>query len=173
MDRLEQLARWVAGHTGSSKPAIAPASADASFRRYFRLSFDDGSPSLIVMDAPPDKEDCGPFIAVAALLAQTGVNVPRVIAADRELGFLLLTDLGSRTYLAELRESPSRASRLYADATAALIRMQTLARADALPSYDRNLLMRELQLLPDWYFARHRCAPLTDAQRVGLETGQE
>ncbi len=170
MDRLEQLARWVAVHTGSSKPAIAQASADASFRRYFRLSFDDGSPSLIVMDAPPDKEDCGPFIAVAALLAQTGVNVPRVIAADRDLGFLLLTDLGTRTYLAELSESPSSAPGLYADATAALIKMQTRARADALPLYDRDLLMRELQLLPEWYFARHRGVTLSDTQRAGLET---
>lgn len=170
VDRLKQLERWVADHTGLSKPVIAPASADASFRRYFRLTFDDGSPSLIVMDAPPDKEDCGPFVAVAALLAQSGVNVPRVVAADLKQGFLLLTDLGTRTYLAELRESPASAPRLYSDAAAALIAMQSRARADALPAYDRELLMRELQLLPVWYFDRHRGSALSDAQRAGLET---
>ncbi len=168
MDRFASLERWIASLYPNTSPEITPASADASFRRYFRLNFDNGLPSRIVMDAPPDKEDCRPFIAVAALLEAATINVPRVLRHDLQQGFLLLTDLGSRTYLAALREEPRSADTLYGDAIAALLRMQQRTACTALPPYDRTRLLREMELLPDWYIARHRGFELSERQRAGL-----
>ena len=151
---------------------LAPASADASFRRYFRASFDDAAmPHIaphIIMDAPPDKEDCRPFIATAALLGATGVNVPKVLAQDLNQGFLLLTDLGNTTYLAALNADATRADQLYRDANSALIRFQSHSQPGMLPPYDRDLLLREMQLLPDWYIAKHKNFNLDDTQRNTL-----
>ena len=117
-----------------------PASVDASFRRYFRL--EKGGRSLIVMDAPPEKEDSVPFIRVAGFLESMGLNAPRVLEADLERGFLLLNDLGSTQYLARLREEPTVADRLYDDALDALSRMQLRGAAfqAQLPPYDEELL---------------------------------
>jgi aminoglycoside/choline kinase family phosphotransferase len=152
--RLTRLQHWVRHALGFAHATVEPASADASFRRYFRLR--DAGRTYVVMDAPPDKEDLGPFVAVAEALADVGVNVPRILEADRDQGFLLLTDLGSRHYLAELNDGGD-ADRLYADAATALLAIQTRATAAAarLPAYGVALLDREVQLLPDWFLAKH------------------
>ena len=173
MDRIEGLRRWVASEFPGQSPTLVPASSDASFRRYFRLIFTDGAPSRIVMDAPPAQEDCAPFVHVAGLLRAAGVNAPDVLAQDLDQGFLLLSDLGSRTYLDELRADPACADRLYRDATACLLRIQCGAAAHSLPAYDRTLLLRELQLLPDWYIAKHQGARLSAAQQADLQAAFE
>ena len=153
--RLDMLTAWAASAIGTPAFDVDLASADASFRRYFRLTLATpwrGHPTLIVMDAPPPKEDCQPFVRVAHLLAAAGLHAPAVFAEDLTRGFLLLSDLGDRTYLAAL--DAASASRLYSDATDALIRWQRATRAGELPPYDEALLTRELNLFPDWYIAR-------------------
>jgi hypothetical protein len=152
--RLAALTRWVVGDLGFSGGRIEPASADASFRRYFRLT--RGADSYIVMDAPPEKEDVTAFVRIARLLADMNLNVPIVLAGDVRNGFLLLSDLGSRHYLDELRAERA-VDRLYDDALEALVIMQTAggAAAGALPAYDRALLLREMELLPQWFLGRH------------------
>jgi len=143
--------------------SIAPASDDASFRRYFRIRRGGAQPSLIAMDAPPDKENCGPFVRAARLLAEAGAHVPKIHAQDLEQGFLLLSDLGSTTYLDALDEH--NAGRLYEDALDALLRIQRASRPGLLPDYDRELLEKELRLFPDWYVARQLQREL-DAQQL-------
>ena len=159
--RLGILTGWVLDDLGFADSLIAPASADASFRRYFRVT--RGSESFIVMDAPPDKEDLKPFIGVARTLSEVGVNVPLVLAKDLERGFLLLTDLGTEQYLGSLNESS--VERLYADALDALLRIQSAdPRLGAgLPRYDGELLNREMQLLPDWFLNKHLGLTLSPA----------
>ena len=164
--RREALGRWLARELGGERFTLTPASEDASFRRYFRATLDDGS-SLIAMDAPPDKEDCRPFVHVARLLHEAGVHAPEVRAQDLAQGFLLLTDLGTRTYLREL--APDNAPQLFADATDALIRWQLATRPGELPPYDEALLRREMQLFPDWYVARHLGVQMQDEQKNRLE----
>jgi aminoglycoside/choline kinase family phosphotransferase len=144
---------------------IAPASADASFRRYFRVTAKGRD--YIVMDAPPAHEDCRPFVAVARLFADAGVNVPRVLAQDLEQGFLLLTDLGQATYLSALSESTAR--ELYLASNDALIRIQLASRPGMLPEYDRALLARELMLFPEWYLAQHLGVAMSKDQQAVLD----
>ncbi|MEP7208675.1 MAG: phosphotransferase [Casimicrobiaceae bacterium] len=149
---------------------MAPASADASFRRYFRITPRapwQGEDSLIAMDAPPPMEDCRPFVHVAALLRNAGVHAPQVLAQDLERGLLLLTDLGHTTYFAALGGGGDRA--LYLDALDTLVRWQVASRPGILPAYDEALLDRELQLFPDWYIARHLGITLSTAQRARLD----
>ncbi len=168
MDRRTQLEHWLAGLYPSHRFTLAPASADASFRRYFRVTFEDSEPrTLIIMDAPPAHEDCRPFIKVAGLLAQAGLNAPAVVAQDLDQGFLLLSDLGTQTYLHVIDER--NADRLYADATDALVRWQLASRPDVLPAYDAALLRREVDLFPEWYIGRHLGITLSSDQREGLE----
>ncbi|MDH4191781.1 MAG: phosphotransferase, partial [Betaproteobacteria bacterium] len=102
--RLQSLERWLSQQWRGVAFSLAPASEDASFRRYFRATLDDGR-SFVAMDAPPDKEDCRPFVHVARLLREAGVNAPEIHAQDLEQGFLLLTDLGRRTYLDEMQRA--------------------------------------------------------------------
>jgi aminoglycoside/choline kinase family phosphotransferase len=171
MDRLTELERWLSARLPARAFTLAPASADASFRRYFRVSFArDAAPSLIAMDAPPEREDCRPFVHVAGLLAAAGLNAPRVLEQDLARGFLLLTDLGRTTYLEALRAADeASARRLFADATDAIVTWQLASRPDELPPYDAALLRRELDLFPDWYLGRHRGVVLAPAQREMLE----
>jgi aminoglycoside/choline kinase family phosphotransferase len=153
--RLGQLRDWLAVALRGESYEIAPASADASFRRYFRVTR-AGQPSLIVMDAPPDKEDVRPYLRVARMLEDIGVNAPRVVDRAEREGFLLLTDLGTRMYLPELA-GPGRADALYGDAFDALVQIQSrgAAAAQQLPPYDEKLLRFEMSLFPDWLLAKH------------------
>ena len=160
---------WLGGLFPAERWQFEPASADASFRRYFRVNLADRGESRIVMDAPPQHEDCRPFIEVAALLRQAGLNAPAVLAQDLEQGFLLLTDLGSTTYLAALQRDDATADTLFRDATDALVTWQLASRPGVLPPYDAALLRRELDLFPDWYLARHLGLALSPEQRQGLE----
>lgn len=151
-ERIAALQAWLRDEVGMKDFGFAPASSDASFRRYFRVTA--GGRSLIVMDAPPGKEDVGPFISIARALAGIGLNVPRILAENRASGFLLLSDLGSRHYLQDLNEDS--VERLYGDALAALLKLQSAPLRDAgLHEYDRVLLMREMDLFREWYLLRH------------------
>ena len=169
MQRLELVHDWLARQFPGRPLSVAPASADASFRRYFRVTLDDGL-TRIVMDAPPEHEDCRPFVQVAGMLHAAGVHAPEILAQDLERGLLLLTDLGSTTYLDAL--DASNADVLFRDALDALVKWQLASRPDALPPYDEALLRRELNLFPDWYVARHLGSPLTAPQQEVLEQVQ-
>jgi hypothetical protein len=157
MPRTTLLQHWVQKLFAEQFPGqhlrLEPASADASFRRYFRLTLPDGS-TRIIMDAPPDKEDCRPFLRVATLFRGAGTHVPEVMAEDLEQGFLLLSDLGSTTYLQALADR-NAAGQLYRHANDALIAIQLASRPGQLPEYDETLLARELALFPEWYLQRH------------------
>ena len=171
MERLQALQSWAARQLGEDAVDIAPASADASFRRYFRVTAKGRD--YIVMDAPPAHEDCGPFIAIARLFADAGVHVPQVLAQDLGQGFLLLTDLGNTTYLSALNEAADDqgvARALYLASNDALIRIQQASRPGVLPEYDRALLSRELMLFPEWYVARHLGVTMGDDQQGILGT---
>lgn len=156
MTRLELLTDWLHALAPDRPFTLAPASSDASFRRYFRVGYDDGKTS-IVMDAPPEQEDVRPWLAVQRLFAEAGVHVPAVLAADEARGFLLLSDLGGTTLLAALGQaSASEIEAHYRAAIDALLRIQLASRPNLLPAYDRALLLREMALFPEWYCARHR-----------------
>ena len=147
--------------------ALAPASADASFRRYFRLSH--AGESWVVMDAPPEREDCRPFLHVAQLMLDAGINSPRILAQDLSQGFLLLSDLGRQTFLHVIDEQ--NADALFTDAIIALVQWQQASRAGVLPPYDEALLARELALFPDWYVARHLGRSFTAEQQGWWDAG--
>jgi N-acetylmuramate 1-kinase len=162
--------------------SLRPASADASFRRYFRIDqnadrcFPTPPSSFIVMDAPPSHEDCRPFVKVAGLLGAAGVHAPEVLDWDEAQGFMLLDDLGHRTYLSVLdgldlstATGLRQADVLYRDAISALVHLQGIAAADQVPAYDRALLRRELDLFPEWYIGRHCGLTLDDKQQAQLE----
>jgi aminoglycoside/choline kinase family phosphotransferase len=166
--RRDALGRWLGSlrsSYGVDPDTLRPASADASFRRYFRV--DARGRTLIAMDAPPDKEDSRPFIRVAELLRAAGVHAPEVLEADLEQGFLLLTDLGTTTYLSALNDD--NASDMFDHAMDALVKWQLASRPGVLPSYDDALLRRELSLFPDWYVARHLGHALSDQQSQVLQ----
>lgn len=165
MQRQTQIADWLGALHPGRTFTLAPASADASFRSYLRATFDDGS-TRIVMDAPPGHEDVRPWLHVQQLFHDAGAHVPEVFAADLEQGFLLLSDLGTTTYLAALTEA--NADELYRSAIDALIRIQLASRPNELPAYDRVLLKRELDLFPDWYLAQHVKLALSESQSSQL-----
>ena len=164
MQRQEQLHHWLATVLAKAPYSLAPASADASFRRYFRI--DLNGHTLIVMDAPPEHEDCRPFVHVAEVMANAGLNVPHVLEKDLAQGFLLLSDLGDTTYLGAL--NAATASDLYRDASQALIKLQLASREGVFLAYDEALLTREMQLFPDWYVGRHLGHELDEAQQAML-----
>jgi aminoglycoside/choline kinase family phosphotransferase len=167
--RRQELLAWLQRQDaalGLQPGTLRPASSDASFRRYFRLDAAAGG-TVIAMDAPAPMEDCRPFVHVAGLFGAAGVTTPRVLAADLDLGLLLLDDLGPTTYLDAL-QAGADASPLYLDALAALVRIQAASRPGSLPPYDRDRLLAELRLFPDWYVARHLGAALDDAERAAL-----
>jgi len=169
VERLQALQDWAVRQLGGDALDIAPASADASFRRYFRVTAKGRD--YIVMDAPPAHEDCRPFVAVARLFGDAGVHVPQVLAQDLEQGFLLLSDLGNVTYLSALDQAALNrgvARELYLASNDALIRIQQASRPGVLPEYDRALLTRELMLFPDWYVAKHLAVAMNDEQRAIL-----
>lgn len=163
--RLALLEEWLRRDLSMVPDKLAPASADASFRRYFRVHA--RGQTFIVMDAPPGREDLGPFISVAKALGAIGVNVPKVLEADRARGFLLLSDLGSTHFLAAL-SAGADSERLYADAAEALLRIQSRGHeaAAALAPYNRAELDRETHVFPEWFLARHLELPPDEATRA-------
>jgi aminoglycoside/choline kinase family phosphotransferase len=169
-DRQQQLGAWLNTVLQQANFSLTIASADASFRRYFRVSMVTpylGFKTLIAMDAPPPQEDCTPFVNIAKLFLDAGLNVPKLIAQDLTHGFLLLSDLGDDTYLSQLNSES--APKLYLDATNALIKLQIASKENALPKYDETLLTREMQLFPDWYVSKHLNVSLTGEQQVILK----
>ena len=168
-DRQQQLENWLATALQQAAFTLTTASADASFRRYFRVHLASpylGHHTLIVMDAPPPQEDCTPFVNIAKLFLEAGLNVPQVLAQNLAQGFLLLSDLGDDTYLSQL--NAQSAPKLYQNATNALIKMQLASKPQVLPAYDEALLTREMQLFPDWYVAKHLNTVLNTEQQAVL-----
>ena len=170
LDRKQQLEDWLKINLKQAF-TLTTASADASFRRYFRVHLSQqylDSLTLIAMDAPPPQEDCTSFVDVAKLLLEAGLNVPKVIAQDLQNGFLLLSDLGDDTYLSQINQE--NALKLYGDATNALIKMQLASKQNVLPPYDEELLTREMQLFLDWYVSKHLNITLNNEQQGWLQT---
>lgn len=161
--RLEQLKVWL-NENKIAYQDIAPASADASFRRYFRIT--DSDKTFIVMDAPPEKEDCKPFVDIAKLLLEYGVNVPRVLQQDLEQGFLLLSDLGNTVFLSKLNNKS--VDEMYASAMQSILQMQK-NKTPKLPAYDETLLRNELNFFPEWYLEKQLKIVVTPAQKKLLE----
>lgn len=173
--RLQQLTVWLEQqlqnlfreNAWGDVPAgnLTAASSDASFRRYFR--WEGGGQSFVIMDAPPPQENCAPFVAIDHLLASAGINVPVIHAQDLERGFLLLSDLGRKTYLEIIGDD--NADALFADAIDALLAQQQLPMQAPLPSYDTALLRRELELFPEWYVGRELKLTFTEAQQASWQ----
>lgn len=158
--RVQLLHRWLKTELAMGDYQFAPASADASFRRYFRITLD--GETRVVMDAPPDKEDTHPFVGIARLFLKLGLHVPEILAQNEADGFLLLSDLGSQDYLRALDDAS--APQLYADALAALVALQVcpVPAAYPFPPYDRTLLMNEMGLFTEWYLGQHLQIPLDE-----------
>jgi aminoglycoside/choline kinase family phosphotransferase len=171
--RAETFRRWIDGIAPRHRllpGTVRLASADASFRRYFRVDANGETPTYIVMDAPPAKENSEPFVRIAALMAQAGITAPKVFEWDREHGFLLLGDLGLRTLLDVIDPAdPDAARPLYEQAIDSLILWQRASKPDVLPPYDRALLARELALFPEWYVGRHRGLPVEGRLKERLD----
>ncbi|MBU3620184.1 aminoglycoside phosphotransferase family protein [Polynucleobacter sp. CS-Odin-A6] len=169
--RLDTLNNWLTGlepRWQLDLPTLTPASADASFRRYFRIeSKNPDFPTLIIMDAPPQYEPLDAFIKVDLLLENAGLNAPKILEKNVADGFLLLTDLGNETYLAALNKET--ADSLYQDASHALVQMQLASTPNVLPNYDEALLQRELDLFPEWYLKKHLHIELTELQNSQIQ----
>ena len=160
---------------GLRAASLRPASADASFRRYLRIdcapTLGTAASSRIIMDAPPDKENCEPFVKVAALMAEAGLNVPQVLDWDQANGFMLLQDLGPQTMIEVVdREVPEANQGLYLRAADALVAWQAASRPGVLPAYDKALLARELELFPHWYLGQHKGVAVEGKVRETLDT---
>ncbi len=150
-DRQDQRRDWLSSILAGIPTSVARASEDASFRSYWRVESADKT--LVLMDAPPDREDLTTWLDIDARLRAAGLHAPQVLAVDQALGFVLMEDLGTRTYLPEL--APASVDALYADAFDALLRMQTTVDVAGLPGYDRQRLITEMELLPEWFLKRH------------------
>jgi aminoglycoside/choline kinase family phosphotransferase len=177
-DRESAFVNWlqsVQGRLGLRPASLRVASADASFRRYLRIdsSHADYAPSLIVMDAPPDKEDSAPFVKVAALLQKAGIHCPQVLDWNQAEGFMLLTDLGHQTMMQCIDPAAAPPLAVYLQAVDTLISWQKASQPGVLPLYDQTLLRREMELFPQWYIAQHRGLRLDDAQNKVLEQAFE
>jgi len=171
-ERQTHFETWLGGQRQANRlvpQSLRPASADASFRRYLRID-DEAGASLIIMDAPPDKEDCRPFVKVAGLMQAAGLLVPRVLAWDEPRGFMLLDDLGRQTMMEVIDPARPEANQgLYLRAVDALVAWQQASRPGVLPAYDEALLLRELQLFPDWYLSQHRGIVVEGSTRETLD----
>ena len=181
-ERVAALRQWLGGldsALGLDVATLRIASADASFRRYFRLdgrSSESGAhTTMVAMDAPPPQEDTRPFLHAQALMAQTGLRVPGIMASDPDTGFILLEDFGDLTLLEGLRADPTGQwlQSRYRGAIAALVRLQAASGSSTseLPTYDGELLLRELSLYPDWYVAKHKGITLNPQEVAQLQTG--
>jgi aminoglycoside/choline kinase family phosphotransferase len=171
-ERESLFKRWLDALTSPQQllpQTLRIASADASFRRYLRIDTTTGE-SRIVMDAPPDKENCQPFVHVAGLMQAVGLRAPQVLDWQREDGFMLLTDLGDQTMMSAIdADHPQANQALYLQAVDTLVQWQSASRPGELPPYDEALLRRELSLFPDWYLARHKGLTVEGKMRETLE----
>jgi aminoglycoside/choline kinase family phosphotransferase len=170
--RLSALTAWLATLDIVDVASLRPASADASFRRYFRLDVLPAlqarlGATLVAMDAPPERENVPAFIHVDGLLLEAGVSVPAIVARQVDAGFLLLSDLGTTTYLQRI--DVDNAAFMYSDAIDALIKFQMTSQPDVLPEFDRAFVLREMNLFPEWFVERHLGAQLNDIQRAQLD----
>lgn len=171
-ERLRRLTDWLAALNIVQVDSRRPASSDASFRRYFRLDVVPAlraklGETLIAMDAPPERENVPAFIHVQGLLLAAGVTVPAIVAQDVPNGFLLLSDLGTTTYLQRL--SIDNAPFMYSDAVDALIKFQLHSAPDVLPDYDRAFIERELNLFPEWFIGKHLGMTMSAVQQAQLD----
>ena len=170
--RAQAFAAWLARIAPAQRlqpGSLRVASADASFRRYFRLDTTDGA-TRIVMDAPPAQENSAPFVHVAGLMQAAGLPAPQVLDWDEPQGFMLLTDLGARTMMDEIdRTHPETNRPRYLQAVELLLKWQQASKPGVLPPYDEALLRRELALFPDWYLAKHRGVTVEGALRDTLD----
>jgi len=178
--RLAQLTAWLQSHAqryALDLGTLAPASSDASFRRYFRLAGKaaqgENLGTLIAVDAPPP-EKCREFVQVAGLLEAAGVHVPRILEVDFDAGLMLVTDLGTASYLgaltaAQQNDDSRRARTLMRDALDALIRWQLASREDVLPPFDEPFLRREMELMPEWFIGRHLTREVDESMRGVLD----
>lgn len=162
-DLLKQWLQKQVGNFALKLETLTPASADASFRRYFRIQADHQT--LIVMDAPPEKENMSAFIQVDSLMQAAGLNVPKIHSYDLEQGFALLSDLGQKTYLDDLKLDPMLAPAYFDAATTALVKWQLASKPNILPVYDQAVLARELALFPEWYVQKHCQVTWTEQQQ--------
>ncbi len=155
---------WLAQFDGLADADLQPASVDASFRQYYRVERD--AESFIIMDAPPPREDCHPFVQIAGYLESMGLNCPRILGADFDNGFVLMTDLGSTRYFDELRKNSERATELYNRAIDALLTLQEKGEAyqQQLPTYDYDFISFELSIFRDWLCGRHLGIDFTDEE---------
>ena len=170
--RLSQLDDWLAAQGVVDTASRRPASTDASFRRYFRLDVVPAlraklGDTLIAMDAPPERENVPAFIHVDGLLFEAGVTVPAIVARDVERGFLLISDLGTTTYLQRLDND--NASFMYSDAIDALLAFQLTSQPGVLPDFDRAFVLREMNLFPEWFVDKHLGVTMTPAQQESLD----
>ncbi len=171
--RQAQFTTWFAAIT--AKHALAAeslriAASDAGFRRYFRVNrTSTPASSLIIMDAPPEREDSHAFVRVAALMDQAGLNVPAILEWDQAQGFMLLSDLGHQTLLESLQPAQAPPLNRYLQAVDCLIQWQLASREGVLPVYDRAMLLQEMELFPQWYVARHRSFTLDAVQRKTMD----
>ena len=170
--RLALLHDWLKTlppELGAQPDSLRPASSDASFRRYFRIDLHDSTG--IIMDAPPEREDCRPFLHVGQRLQETGLRVPQILARNLEQGFLLMSDLGAQTFYQALQQGLDaiQLQALYRPALHALVRMQQ-ARCDDLPAYDAARLVDELSVFREWYVEKHCGATLSEAEEAALTT---
>lgn len=158
-ERLDLVREWLKGLAEKHAlqlDTLEPASADAGFRRYFRIGSASEAKSFIVMDAPPGKEDIHPFIRVDAIGVRAGLNVPKILEADAKQGFMLLSDLGRETFLEHFSHAPKDAPALFDAATSALVAFQAVSEPGLVPEYSEAKIREELSLFPEWYVKRHR-----------------
>ena len=168
--RQALFVQWLAATApqhGLRPATLRLASADASFRRYLRI--DSAAGTRVIMDAPPDKENCQPFVQVDRLMAQAGLRVPEILAWDQAHGFMLLSDLGTQTLMQTIDPEAPPPLATYLEAVDLLVQWQKASQPGVLPAYDEALLRRELALFPDWYVAQHRGVTLSAAQRKTLD----
>ncbi len=163
-DRQQSLNQWLTEYFQSSDFTITTASADASFRAYYRVAFKDNT--YIVMDAPPEYEDCCAFIDITGRLLACQSNVPEILHHDKQQGFLLLTDFGDSHYLASI--NTDNADKLYQQAIDSLIQFQLNADCTGLSDYDQNLLQREMDLFPDWFLQRYLDLQLSEHEKESM-----
>lgn len=151
MNRETERLAWARQVLSTPELELERASTDAGFRSYWRTL--GTSPSRIVMDSPPDKEDVRPWLAIRDVLESGGVRVPQVLAEDVEAGFLVLEDLGVNTYLHDI--DGANADELFDAAIDQLLKLQATKPPAGLMRFDEAVIVRELRMFDEWFCGRH------------------